>query len=66
MPHTPLLSAIVVIARRIDAEAPSRRAFLTTAAAAAALPVQAQTNPRVAIVGAGLAGLTAALPEAFT
>ena len=57
VPHTPLLSAIVDIARRLDAQQPSRRAFL---AAAATLPVQAQTNPRIAIVGAGLAGLTCA------
>lgn len=59
VPHTPLLSAIVDIARRIDAESPSRRAFLKTAAAAS-LPLQAQSTKRIAIVGAGLAGLTCA------
>lgn len=67
MPHTPLLSRIVDAARRVALEeggperppALSRRAFVA-AGAAAMLPVQAQSAPRIVIVGAGLAGLTCA------
>ncbi len=65
MPHTPLLSAIVDICRRIAVEKNptlSRRGFLAAAGTAAAtLPLGAQSpSQRVAIVGAGLAGLTCA------
>ena len=64
MPHTPLLSSIADLARRVAREEGcglSRRAFLGASAAAASLPsFAAQPAQRVVIVGAGLAGLTCA------
>lgn len=62
MPHTPLLSRIHDMARRVAREQPltlSRRGLLTIAAAAA-VPALAQPSRRVVVVGAGLAGLTCA------
>ena len=64
MPHTPLLSAIADMARRVSAEEGppvSRRSFLgASLAAIASRPAAAQGQQRVIIVGAGLAGLTCA------
>lgn len=64
MPHTPLLSAIVDLARRVAREEGrplSRRAFLGASAAAVSSAAFAAQGPqRVVIVGAGLAGLTCA------
>jgi monoamine oxidase len=64
MPHTPLLSQIADLARRVsEEEGPSisRRSFLgASVAALAALPAAAQAGQRIVIVGAGLAGLTCA------
>lgn len=61
MPHTPLLGAIVRVAGRVangHEFRPTRRGFLMTAGAAS----MAKGAPvgRVAVVGAGLAGLTCA------
>lgn len=58
MPHTPLLSAIVNIARQLEQPQLSRRSFLASSALAA--PLLAQSNKPIVIVGAGLAGLTCA------
>jgi monoamine oxidase len=67
MPHTPLLSAIADLARRIAHEEGgsrvriSRRTFLgASVAAASGVRSAAQTSQRIVIVGAGLAGLTCA------
>lgn len=63
MARTPLLDQAQDIARRLHRPpGPSRRAFLKAAAAPLAAPfaLPAATAPRVAIVGAGLAGLTCA------
>ena len=63
MPHTPLLTAIVDMARRVareEARPLSRRGFLGASAAASAAAFAAAGAQRVAIVGAGLAGLTCA------
>jgi len=64
MPHTPLLSAIVDLTRRIAREEGggiTRRSFLgASVAAASCMASAAQGTQRVVIVGAGLAGLTCA------
>jgi monoamine oxidase len=64
MPHTPLLSSIADLARRVacqEGSGVSRRGFLGAFAAAASSPASAtQTTQRVVIVGGGLAGLTCA------
>jgi monoamine oxidase len=64
MPHTPLLSSVVeLMAQAAPNTAPkiSRRAFAGAAlAAASAARSKGAANPRVVIVGAGLAGLTCA------
>jgi monoamine oxidase len=64
MPHTPLLESIVELARRLPFDGGakvSRRTFVgAVAAAASTVSSRAAGNPRVVIVGAGLAGLTCA------
>jgi monoamine oxidase len=63
MPHSPLLSSIAEMARRVSIdEGPrtSRRLFLGALAAAGAGPASGQAGRRIVIVGAGLAGLTCA------
>ncbi len=64
MPHTPLLSTLVDLARRVAYEADgqvTRRSFLgACVGAASCLSAAAQSGQRVVIVGAGLAGLTCA------
>jgi monoamine oxidase len=61
MPHTSLLSNIAgLFQERATEFRPSRRALLRGAALAASKPLAAFAGPKVAIVGAGLAGLTCA------
>ena len=61
MPHTPLLSQIADLARRVREDGPpiSRRSFLgASVAAMPTLSAAAQSGKRIVIVGGGLAGLT--------
>lgn len=63
MAHSPLFESIKVWTARAAAEEGvrfSRRAFLQVAAGAAAAPLLRAQGRRVAVVGAGLAGLTCA------
>jgi monoamine oxidase len=61
MPKTQLLRGVAELFQENAVTAkPTRRRFLRSAAALAALPAVAQDSARIAIVGGGLAGLTCA------
>ena len=61
MPKTQLLRGVAALFQENAVAAkPTRRRFLRSAAALAALPAAAKNPPRIAVVGGGLAGLTCA------